>query len=69
MKMAELNRSVVVPQEGSNYATWKIQCRMALIKDDLWNIVDGTETAPTEADKLIKFKSYQEALVFDITKA
>ena len=56
MKMAELNRSVVVPLEGSNYATWKIQCRMALIKDDLWSIVDGTETAPTEADKLIKFR-------------
>ena len=57
--MAELNRSVVVPLEGSNYATWKIQCRMALIKDDLWNIVDGTETAPTESDKLVKFKVRQ----------
>ena len=55
MKMAELN-SVVVLLEGSNYATWKIQCRMALIKDDLWSIVDGTETAPTESDKLVKFK-------------
>ena len=42
--MAEL-RSVVVPLEGSNYATWKIQCRMALIKEDLWRIVAGIHEA------------------------
>ena len=52
--MAEL-RSVVVPLDGSNYATWKIQCRMALIKEDLWSIVEGTEIAPADADKLSKF--------------
>ena len=39
----------------SYYATWKIQCRMALIKEDLWSIVIGSEIAPTKADKLGKF--------------
>ena len=28
---------------GTNYATWKVQCKMALIRDGVWNIVNGTE--------------------------
>ena len=40
--MAEL-RSVIVALNGSNYATWKVQVRMALIKEDVWNLVEGTE--------------------------
>ena len=42
----------------TNYATWKVRCRMALMKDGLWNIMDGSETCPdptTEADKYTKF--------------
>lgn len=38
----------VVPLKHSNYCTWNIQCKMAFIKDGLWGIVIGTETAPTE---------------------
>ena len=58
--MATENRSSVnvVPLNGSNYATWKIQCRMALIKDGLWSIVNGTEEAPGEdaaAERRTKF--------------
>lgn len=47
----------VVPLDGSNYVTWKVQCRMALIKENLWGIVSGTEVSPpeTEADKFAKF--------------
>ena len=26
-----------------NYATWKLQCKMALIKEGMWNIVTGNE--------------------------
>ena len=33
----------LVPLNGTNYATWKIQCKMALIRDGLWNIVNETE--------------------------
>ncbi len=52
--MAE-SRVSVVPLNGSNYPTWKIQCRMALMRDCLWNIVNGTEVVPTSADGRAKF--------------
>ena len=45
----------VVPLNGKNYPTWKVQCRMSLMKEGLWN-VDGTEAAPgPENDKYAKF--------------
>lgn len=54
--MAESKSVTVIPLNGSNYPTWKIQCRMALTKDGLWNIVKGTETAPApDADGSAKF--------------
>ena len=31
---------------GKNYPTWKVQCKMALMKDGLWSIVDGSELRP-----------------------
>ena len=34
-----------------NYATWKLQCKMALMKDGLWRIVDGTEVEPANGDE------------------
>ena len=40
----------IVPLNGSNYPTWKIQCRMALMKDGLWSLVDGTEVVPPQAE-------------------
>lgn len=43
----------------SNYPTWKVQCKMALIKDDLWDIVEGVEKSPDqerEPEKYSKFK-------------
>ena len=55
--MAESRAVVVVPLKGPNYATWKIQCRMALMKEGLWGIVTGTEEPPSEedAEKYAKF--------------
>ena len=46
--MAESKPTALVPLSGSNYPTWKVQCRMALMKDGLWGIVNGTEHAPGE---------------------
>lgn len=47
----------MVPLNGTNYPTWKIQCRMSLMKDGLWNIVNGTEEAPGEdAEAIVKAK-------------
>ena len=45
--MAEMRTVSIVPLNGKNYPTWKVQCRMALVKDGLWGIVDGTEKPPT----------------------
>ena len=36
----------LVPLIGTNYATWKAQCKMALIRDGVWNIFNGTEIVP-----------------------
>ena len=44
--MAEVKTVSIVPLNGSNYLTWKVQCRMTLMKDGLWTIVDGTEGPP-----------------------
>lgn len=55
----------ISPLVGTNYPTWKVQCKMALMKDGLWGIVNGTEVRPpdTEAAKLEKFsKSSDRAL-------
>ena len=46
----------VVPLSGKNYPTWKGQCRMALMKDSLWNIVKGTESPPPTSQT----KKYQK---------
>ncbi len=55
-RMTESRTAAVVLLNRSNYFTWKIQCKMALVKDGLWGIVNGTETAPTEgADQQAKF--------------
>ena len=46
-----------------NYATWKLQCQMALMKDALWGIVNGTEVAPTEAEPLAKFNTRRDKVL------
>ena len=51
-------KSVAVrPLDGSNFATWKVQCQMALMKEGLWSIVNSSEPAPDvgEADIYAKF--------------
>ena len=47
--------------KGDNYPAWKLQLRMALIRDDLWDIVSGSEKEPmgdgTTADAKKKFQT------------
>jgi hypothetical protein len=52
----------VVPLNGSNYPTWKVQCRMALMKDGLWSIVEGTEEPPAadNAELTAKFAARRD---------
>ena len=54
--MATENSSGIVPLNGSNCNTWKIQCKMVLLKQQLWGIVSGTETAPEGAAELAEFE-------------
>ena len=54
--ISESNTVTVVPLNGANYPTWKVQCCMALMKDGLWNIVNGTENMPTgNGERCTKF--------------
>ena len=57
--MADSKLVAVVPLKGANYPTWKIQCKMALMKEGLWRIVTGEETVPTSGSesKRTKFVS------------
>lgn len=50
--------TTLVPLKGKNYVTWKLQCRMALMKENLWSLVAGYEEAPlaTEKDKFEKYR-------------
>ena len=50
--MAGSTRSTaLVPLTGTNYPTWRVQCKMALMKDNLWGIVSGSETEPRRPDQ------------------
>ena len=58
--MAE-TRSGIVPLTGLNYPTWKVQCKMSLMKDGLWGIVNGSERAPSMSDSAYsKFMSRRD---------
>ena len=50
MATGEQKTVSVIPLSDKNYATWKVQCQMALMKDGLWNIVNGTELPPPPTD-------------------
>ena len=53
--MAEA-KTVVVPLTGTNYCTWKVQCKMSLMRDGLWGIVSRAETSPeTGSERYAKF--------------
>ena len=53
--------SVIVSLNSRNYATWKIQCRMALIRDGFWLNVNGIEIAPGgTAEAARKFASRRD---------
>ena len=54
--MAESKTVTIIPLNGSNFPTWKLQCKMALIRDGVWSIVNVTETTPeVDSDGYSKF--------------
>ena len=50
-------RSAIVQLNGINFPTWKIQCRMALMKHGLWGIVNDTE-APPDQENEVAWRKY-----------
>ena len=58
----DLMTVAIVPLNGRNYPTWKVQYRMALMRDGLWGIVSGSQTAPSgeDADRLTKFTARRD---------
>ena len=58
-------KTVVVPLNGKNYPTWKVQCRMALVKDSLWGIVIETEDTPNvdQAEAHRKFMARRDRVL------
>ena len=50
-------RTSIIPLNDKNYPTWKVQCRMALMRDGVWGIVSKTEESPSadEPDVLARF--------------
>ena len=67
--MAESKANTIVPLNGANYPTWKVQCRMALVRDGLWGIVSGTETAPAGGDGRSKFLARRDRALATIVLA
>jgi len=58
--MAESKTSAVVPLNGSNYSTWKIQCIMNLMKEGLWKIVTEEETSPVDERERAKLATRRD---------
>lgn len=57
------NEASITPLNEKKYATWKIQCRMSLIKQGLWGIVSGSEQEPAStatADTITKYNTKKD---------
>ena len=69
--MADAKAVSIIPLNGTNYPTWKVQCRMALIREGLWGIVAGTEECPdpTNADKYTKYMARKDRALATIVLA
>ena len=66
------NHTSLEPLKGAeNFATWKIQCKMALMRDGLWGFVTGTEERPPDRDvaNLAKYKKQLDKAVATVVLA
>ena len=62
----------IVALNGENYPTWKLQCKMALVREGLWGIVSGTEDCPdaeTQAEKHVKYLARRDRALATIVLA
>ena len=68
MMVESRTATAVVPLNGSNYPTWKIQCKMALMKEGLWRIVTGEVALSGSASKQSKFAARKDRALTDSLK-
>ena len=54
-----MERSSIVPLKETNYASWKIQCRMALIKENWFGIVMKKELAPSGENSSVELGKFE----------
>ena len=71
--MVEGRKAVLIlPLKGTNFPSWKLRCKMALVREGLWGIVALTEKGPdatTEADKHAKFMGQSDCALATIVLA
>ena len=62
--MSESRTVAIVPLNRSNYPTWKLQCKMAIIRDGVWGIVNGSEQAPEGGSDAyrIEYNNYNKTI-------
>ena len=54
------DRVAIVPLDGSNYSTWKLQCKNVLMGQNLWRIVTGDENPPSVVEEMPKFNQRRD---------
>ena len=69
MASVMMDKVNIVPLNEKNFATWKIQIKMTLIKEGLWGLVTGTEVAPTENGALAKYNTRKDRALATIVMA
>ena len=58
--MAESKMVLIISLNGMNYPSWKVQCRMALVREGLWGIVTGTEDPPNPKTEATQYVSQRD---------
>ena len=41
---------MAMDMKAADIVPWKVQCQMALMKEGLWSIVNGSESGPSQSD-------------------
>ena len=67
----DVKMASIISLNGTNYSTWKVQCRMALMRDGLWGITTKSELAPDEeeAEKYAKFVARRDRALATIVSS
>ena len=65
----ERSGGIITPLNEKNYATWKMQTKIFLMREGLFSIVDGSEVEPTNVDGLAKYKARKNRALGSIVLA